>query len=131
MKNPKPPKNPLLPSEATIQENIVFLLSRLAIPGNFIFFSIPNERIVSALPEVKRFAIINKLKRMGMLPGAADLEIVKEGRSYFLEVKAKGRKQTENQKIFQAEALSHGAKYKLAFSCDDVLAVLKEWGIVR
>ena len=131
MKNPKPPKNPLLPSEATIQENIVELLSRVAM-GRFLFFSIPNEHwFLNLLPDKLKYSIIAKLKRMGMLSGVGDLEIIKEGRAYFLEVKAKGRKQTENQKIFEAEALSHGAKYRLVFSCDDVLAVLKEWGIVR
>jgi len=116
-------------SESTIQEQIVELLSRLS-PGRFLFFSIPNSQFISYLPKQTKIRMIAKLKRMGMLPGAADLCIVCKGQTYFIEVKTEKGKQSENQRLFQSLCHEMGAIYLLATSPEQVHRALRAWGIV-
>ena len=116
-------------SESTIQENIVELLSRLA-PGRFLFFSIPNAQFISYLPKNVKYKMIAKLKRMGMLPGVADLCVISEGEAFFIEVKTATGKMSENQKLFLKACHDVGAPYALATSAQDVQILLDHWKII-
>jgi len=82
-----------------------------------------------------------RFKRMGLRPGVADIVIVKggkqyegniqfDGRAYFLELKDKGKKQSENQKQFEADALDAGAEYAVADTLDKAIDALRIWGII-
>ncbi|MDP6038882.1 MAG: VRR-NUC domain-containing protein [Candidatus Latescibacteria bacterium] len=122
---------PFKPDESTLQSQIVELLSRLADKGRFSFFSVPNEnKFLSLLPKNIAIAITNKLKAMGMVPGAADLCVVQDGRIYFMEVKTEKGRQSANQKLFQTAMIEVGAKYILVRSVNEALLALKFWNII-
>ena len=116
-------------SEATIQELIVDLLSKVARPLNFFFFSVPNERRLSDQTSNKKFGRLAKLKRMGMVPGAADLVLVHNGHACFIEVKNRNGTMTKNQQQFRQTALDHGCGHILARDPGDVVEGLKGLGI--
>lgn len=114
-------------SESDIQAQIVALLSFHSRKNHYLFFSVPNERDLSA--SGNRFAHMAKLKKMGYTPGAPDLVIVKNGTAYFLEVKTPTGVVSDNQRRFMNNAAAAGAHYSLARSYDDAIKVLTAWGI--
>ena len=120
--------------EDAIQMQIVCFLSEHQRKGNYIFFSVPNEGVLKAAGANRAktwfFAIITKLKKMGMLPGVSDLVIVKNGRTFFLELKAPGKKLSKNQIIFLNNAGKVGAATGWADSYNLAVMILKYWGIV-
>ena len=123
-------------SEDEIQQQIVDYLGLMSSKHQFMFFSIPNEgamKTATLVGQFKQFLvmIVRKLKRMGMHPGAADLEIVCAGRSYFLEVKTDEGVQSRDQKTFAVWAKDCGAEYDVVRSLDDVCQKLLEWEIVK
>ena len=109
------------------------MLSVMAERCRFAFFSIPNEGAAFGSGNDRSrgaFAKIAKLKKMGMTPGVADLQIIKGGRSYFLELKAPGRKQTVNQIRFEAWVTRCGAEYYCTSSYAAAINILKHWKIL-
>ncbi len=119
--------------ESDLQIQIVATLSVFSERCRFAFFSIPNEGSASGSGNDRSrgaFAKIMKLKKMGMTPGVADLEIIKEGRSYFLELKSPGRKQTVNQIRFEEWVTRCGAPYYCTSSYTAAIDVLKHWKIL-
>lgn len=70
-----------------------------------------------------------RLLRMGMLPGIADLVVIIPARPIlFLELKARGGKQSPEQIAFMHRCLQCGHAYGLADNIDDALKVLAEAG---
>lgn len=120
------PKQPSL-RESDIQAQIVALLSHHSRRNNFIFFSVPNERDLSA--SGNRFAHMAKLKKMGYTPGAPDLVIVKNGQAYFMEVKTPTGHISDNQRWFMSNAASVGAHYAIVRSYEEAIKVLTAWVI--
>ena len=115
--------------ESTIQEQIVETLSLLAHKNRFMFFSVPNEHEFTGT-RGQQIARLNKLKRMGMLPGVADLCIIKGGSAYFLEVKTAIGKPSDNQNIFYEMAVNHGCRYSIVRSLREAMGFLKLWKII-
>jgi hypothetical protein len=75
------------------------------------------------------------LKAMGVQPGVADLQFIWTtlDRTWvlFLELKAHGRKQTPEQRLFETECGEVGASYETADSIDAALAILNKYGLLR
>jgi hypothetical protein len=96
---------------------------------HFIWWSTPNELLGSARGNggIRRMA---RFKRMGLRPGAADFTIIRDALGYFLELKIKGGKQSDNQKEFQSDALRAGAEYEVAYSFEEAMDWLKYWEII-
>ena len=117
-------------SESAIQEQIVDLLSRLATAGRLFFFSVPNERSLDHMPKPKKYARLNKLKRMGMVPGVSDLVVVWRGRAYFLEVKTRRGVMSDAQRHFAITAERCGSRCAVVHDADEVLACLRAWRIL-
>jgi hypothetical protein len=121
-------------TESKIQQAIVQYLSLIANGKDLVYFSIPNEawgagrrkKILSG-PE---YGKINELKKMGMLPGCADLCIVYNEKAYFIEVKTDTGKQSQAQILFMDNVLKAGCEYAVCRSVDDVKWCLKEWGVI-
>jgi len=113
--------------ESDIQTQIVALLSLHSHKNHYLFFSVPNERDLSA--SGNRFAKINKLKKMGLTSGVADLVIVKNGQAYFMEVKTPTGIVSDNQRWFMSNAASVGAHYAIVRSYEEAIKVLTAWGI--
>ena len=73
--------------------------------------------------------VICHQKSMGSLKGLSglsDLSAIRNGQTVYIEVKKPGGVQSQWQKDFQAEVESHGARYILAYSVDEVDALVGE-----
>lgn len=109
--------------EARLQKVIIQHLELAAAPG-VLWLHIPNQGKRSV-------AMGAELKRMGLRPGASDLLFVKDGQVYFLEVKAKDGRLSDEQKQFAVDACDAGATVGWCYSIDDALRTLRSWGILR
>ena len=76
--------------------------------------------------------LASRMKREGMKPGVADLQIMLPGgRSCWLEMKtAKGR-QSPEQKNFEQICLKLHHAYAIARSFDEAVAIFKLWGVLK
>ena len=105
-------------SEDEIQMQIVEWLTIMGI----VCFHIPNERSSSV-------ANMCRLKRLGLLPGAADLEvwipIQGKTKTVYMEVKRHDGRQSENQKLFQAKCVRAGHPYHVVRSLDEAIEVVR------
>ena len=115
----KPRKKAAHP-EAALQKKIVqFLLMNDAF-----FFSIPNES--------KRSVVMGAhMKQMGLIPGAADLAVVVDGKIHFLEVKAADGVQSASQRDFQARCVMLNIPYACVNSLTAALEILSSWRAIR
>lgn len=110
--------------ESRLQEAVVEHLRMIPMPG-VLAFSVPNEGDRS---EAAKFALC----RMGMRPGAADLVIIVPGKMpLFLELKAKGGKQSPEQIAFRCDAIRAGCRYELADSIKTATRILENFGAIR
>lgn len=107
----------LMLSEDEIQMQIVQWLTLMGI----VCFHIPNERNSSV-------ANMRRLKRLGLLPGVADLEvwipIQGKTKTVYLEVKRHDGRQSENQKLFQAMCVKAGHPYHVVRSLEEAIKVV-------
>jgi hypothetical protein len=109
------------PSEAQLQAQIATYLS-VALPPNARFHHSPGEGRRGWKSQAD-------LKSSGFTTGWPDLEIVWQGRVYFLELKsAKGRVSPVQAKC-HAGLSAAGAPIGVVRSLDEAVARLKEWGI--
>ena len=114
--------------ESDIQIQVVEYLALMAAQCGFLFFAVPNE----GLGQAKTGAGLGRmarLKKMGLRSGVADLVLVKAGQAYFLELKRPCGKWSANQQLFAGDCYLAGAGYAVAYSFDEALKILKEWGL--
>jgi hypothetical protein len=71
-----------------------------------------------------------KLKRMGVLAGAADLLLWHRGNSFALELKAPGGRLSEAQLEFLARFNDAGGHSACAEGIDRAIAVLESWDLL-
>ena len=121
--------------ESDIQIQIVEYLSSLSRSHGFLFFSVPNEGMMTAammgsLPKSAMFAMLTKFKKMGMTPGTCDIVIGWHGRMYAVEVKNERGKQSPNQVTFEAWCQMCEVPYRVVRSVHDVSEALIEWVIM-
>lgn len=111
--------------EDDLQASLVQHLEWRLVRG-VVWYAVPNG-------EKRDKITASRLKRLGVRAGVADLAFVLPGGSAaYLELKAgKDGRQSKEQKQFEADVLAAGARYALARTIDDALAVLKEWGAIR
>lgn len=85
----------------------------------YVIYAIPNGGFRNAI-EAKR------LKAEGVLAGVADLVIMlPKGKSLYIEMKVKGNRQTENQKVFQDKAITLGHLYTVCYSFEEFKEVIE------
>ena len=123
------------PSESTIQTNICTYLSLIAHQTGIVYFSVPNEGIMTVLkmfkvPKITCIKIVAYFKKLGLLPGVSDLIIIWKGKAYCMEVKIKDGKMSLEQQLFKKNILVAGGKYEVVRGIEDVQRVLKMWGIL-
>lgn len=70
-----------------------------------------------------------KLKWTGLLPGAADLLVLWNGRAIYLEVKVAKGVQQASQKTFEDLVAAAGAHYAVVRSIDDVAEFMAFCGV--
>jgi len=122
-------------TESQIQQNICTFLSLIAYQTGIVYFSVPNEGIMSVLiafkvPKVTCFKIVNHFKKMGLLPGTSDIIIIHKGMAYCLEVKKPGGKQSKDQILFMRNVIASGGRYEIVYSLDGAKKQLIKWGIL-
>ena len=92
-------------SEFTIQVEIVDYCRK----NDIICFSVPNEATRNN----------SKYIKSGVLAGVSDLIVLKNGKSYFVELKDYKGKQSDKQKEFENMVNLEGFKYFLVRSLDE------------
>jgi hypothetical protein len=82
--------------------------------------------------EYRAKATAGRLKRMGVVPGWADLILLSPGAlAHFLELKRRGEKLSEDQEDFADYCAAHGYPFVVTDDFRVALATLKQWGAVR
>jgi len=82
--------------------------------------------------EFRTKATAGRLKRMGVKPGWPDFILLSpEGRPHFLELKRKGNTLTDEQASFAAWCHERRVVHVVAYSFNDAVDALKQWGAVR
>lgn len=112
--------------EDGLQMAIVELVRFTIMPG-VVFHSVPNEG--KRTPRLG-----DRLKRMGLLPGAGDLDFVlpPHGRAAYLELKnGKDGQLTPEQIAFGEAVVAAGGLYAVAYTFEQAAATLREWGAIR
>ena len=102
-----------------------------------LIFSVPNELASKAGGgkdgKARQHMIRNiqaKAKKMGLLPGMADLCMLLEGLFFAFEVKAKRNYQQPNQKDAQAVIEANGGYYFVVRSVDEAIAAVRSVQLV-
>lgn len=119
------PKKRARPEDG-LQMAVVELVRFTAKPG-VVAHSVPNEG-----PRNPRLG--ERLKRMGLRPGAGDLVFLlpPTGRAAYLELKnGKDGRQSAEQKQFELDVIAVGGLYALARTLDEAVTILKQWGAIR
>jgi hypothetical protein len=111
--------------EGPIHKAILQFLD-MFLPDDAIYHHSPNE-LDMAGPEAARQ--IAKARKLGTKSGWPDIEIVWQGRIFFLEVKAKTN-QSEAQKGIQSDLVRCGGLYAVVRSVDEAKEILTSWGLI-
>jgi VRR-NUC domain-containing protein len=110
-------------TEQQIHRAIIRHLEARAAPNVF-WFHIPNGG--SRRPvEAKIF------RSLGVVPGTPDLCFVKEGRAYFLELKAPGGRLSETQEGVLVALREAGAIATHSHGIDQALQILERWQVLQ
>ena len=119
-------RDPRKPTEFQIQCAVVEYL-RINALGSVMWLHVPNQQAGGA----KRGAY---LKRMGVMPGAADLLLLRKDDTpimLWLEIKAPGQRPTKRQQEFADLVRSFGCEYWWADSVELAIDLLKKYGWCR
>lgn len=108
-------------AEDALHIDIVGAVSGLLKPGA-VLFHVPNQG-------KRKVQYREKLRRMGLRAGVADLQIIHDGRVYFLEIKTKTGRPSPAQILFRRDAEGAGAFYAIVRSIDEAINQLCEWGL--
>jgi len=95
---------------------------RLALPEDAVWHHSPNESKGSVAWNVKR-------KALGMRAGWPDIEIMWQGRAYFIELKDFGKYLSPVQKKTHGALLKAGAPIATCRRIEEVEGTLRGWGI--
>ena len=111
-------------TEEAIHIGIIDLLRLTAAP-DVLYFHVPNGGLRN-----KREAA--KLKRMGVLPGVADIVIVlSNGRTVFVEVKMPAGKLSKDQNEFRMFCNARNFPYFIIRSISEAEKYFKSFGILK
>lgn len=99
-------------------------LLRHALLPKWIYTHIPSG-------ELRDKVTASRLKAMGLKRGWPDFIFIGPDTVFFLELKRKGEKQTEEQKIIAAGIKACGFLYHLSDTLDDAIFTLSQMSIIR
>ena len=109
--------------EEAIHKAVVEHLRLRQKPG-LCFFHVPNQGRVPVQYRAK-------LKAMGLLPGVADLIMIRGGKPFALELKADKGRMSVSQHNFAQTWEAAGGYYCPAYGMDEALKVLAAWDLIR
>ena len=122
------PKRKRSNAEDQLQASICSYL-RKALPAGSLFHSIPNGAFLAGKDATARGQQMAKLKWTGLLPGAADLFVMWNGRGIYLEVKTVSGRLQDTQRAFCDSVMAAGGFYAVVRSIDETEAVLRNVGV--
>ena len=100
------------------------------LPRRALIHHSPNENNMAGDRKARMIAIA-RAKALGMQPGWPDLEIMLDGRGYFLEIKPPGNAAlSEDQIATHSRLLQEGCKVQMVTSIDGARRAFKEWGLI-
>lgn len=108
--------------ESKIQAAFVELWPSVAPPRASMHANV-NERVAPTK------AHLGRMKALGMRAGVADISVLYEGRTHYLEFKTLKTAQTAAQKVFEAEVIHAGATYAVVRSAEEAHAALIAAGV--
>lgn len=111
--------------EGPVHRSILQLLD-FALPRDAIYHHSPNELDMAGAEAARQIA---KARKLGTKAGWPDIEIIWQGRAYFLEVKAEGR-QSEAQRDIATDLRRAGSPYAVVRSVTEAEEILKSWGLI-
>jgi hypothetical protein len=109
--------------EARLQKAILQFLKLSGVEG-LLWFHPANESKRSIVSGAN-------LKALGMLPGVADLVIIRGGKAHFMEVKSLTGRLSDAQKDFAVLAVKAGAEWAVVHSIAEAITVLRDWQVIR
>lgn len=112
--------------EGPIHRAIIAFLD-FALPRDAVYHHSPNE-LDMAGPEAARQ--IAKARKLGTRKGWPDIEIIRGGRVWFLEVKAGSNMPDETQTECHEALYRAGCYIAVVRSVDDAEAVLRRWEVI-
>jgi len=117
----KPRKSP----ERAIQVALVRLIRKHCRSGfDAVFYAVPNGGY-------RHIRAAMKFRAEGVERGAPDLAFVlKGGRAGFLELKADKGRPSDDQLRFRDHALQLGARWAIAYSLEEAVKILGDWGVL-
>jgi hypothetical protein len=117
--------------EDQIQRAVFQHFAARSAPGVFAF-AVPNGGLRSGKRNRKGVPIEAAiLKGLGVRAGVPDIVAVKDGRAFFLELKAVGGRLGGKQIMAQSELREAGATVAVAVGLDDALSWLERSGLLR
>jgi hypothetical protein len=116
-------ERPPPPKEFEVQCALADLVRRWIQPG-WKFTAIP-------LGEYRAPATAARLKRMGVQPGWPDFIFVGPGRVFFLELKRRGERKSDEQANIALHLIRCGCSYLCTDNLDDAIDTLRDLGAVR
>lgn len=115
--------------EDSLQEAIVTFHRRAVAEEDAVLFAIPNGGRRNPREGAR-------LKRMGVLAGAADLVLLTMGKTDLIEIKLKkgllidrDTSQSDSQEVFEAMVTRLGHPYTIVRSIEDYVKILDERGV--
>jgi hypothetical protein len=121
--------------ESSIQIQCFDYLSAIANRhDDLFFFSIPNEGLMTVLMAFKipsniAARIINHFKRMGLVPGVPDFQILHHGECFFIEFKAPDKNPNEKQLNIHSKINDCGFTVYVCRSFEDFGSIMNDYGI--
>jgi hypothetical protein len=109
--------------EQNLQRSVVEHLELYAVP-NCYWFHVGNGGWRSPV-EAKVF------KSLGVRPGVPDLILIREGKTFGLELKTEIGKLTSVQRTAHVLMRAAGAEVEVAYGIDEALQLLRRWQILR
>ena len=110
-------------TEQQIHRAVVQHLRQRGVSG-LVFCHVPNGGY-------RRHAEAAIFKSLGVRPGTADLLLWHDGKSFAIELKARGGRPSETQLAFLADFDRAGGYTAVAEGLDRALATLEAWGLLR
>jgi hypothetical protein len=112
------------PSEYQLHVAVADVVRRWIMPG-WIYTHIASGERRDAVTAAR-------LKRMGVVAGWPDMQFFGPyGQVCFVEIKARGGRLSEAQADIASHLVAAGHGYLCSASFDDIIATLKDWGVVR
>lgn len=79
------------------------------------------QRSIMDYLRLRDWFVVKIHQSLGSYKGIADLVATKDGVTLWIEVKTPSGKQSEHQKTFESDIVSHGGRYMVARSVDEVM----------